>query len=207
MTGRSGDPGADTRDTAQRVLAAARRTFADEGYAGASIREIASRADVDAALVHYYYRTKENLFVRAVEAEWEGDPAVPSTPVDAETVVRTFLGRWERADVRDRFTAVLRSLGDNERAVELLQEFLCGPILRGLQDSAGRTVAPSRALFVGTQLLGLAILRYLLRAEPFASMPTDGLVEFLKPSIQHVIDDPPGDGEPHPDPPTRLEST
>jgi len=185
-------------------LAAARRTFAEEGYTGASIRKIASKADVDAALVHYYYQTKENLFSRAVEAD--RDATVPSAPTDAETVLRTFLDCWERADMRDRFTAVLRSLGDSERAVELLREFLISPFLRSLQDSFGRAAAPSRVLLVGTQLLSLAILRYFLRAEPFASMPTDRLIEFARPVIQHVIDDTSSqEDEPRTDPPTRPE--
>lgn len=170
---------------------AARRTFAEEGYAGASIRKIASRADVDAALVHYYYRTKENLFSRAVEVDHGGDAAVPSAPTDAETLLRIFLDRWECADMRDRFTAVLRSLGDSERAEQLLREFLVHPFLRSLQDSSGRAAAPSSVLLVGTHLIGLAILRYVLRAEPFASMPADRLIELTRPLIQHVIDDTP----------------
>lgn len=170
---------------------AARRTFAEEGYAGASIRKIASRADVDAALVHYYYRTKENLFSRAVEVDHDGDVAVPSAPTDAETLLRIFLDRWECADMRDRFTAVLRSLGDSERAEQLLREFLVHPFLRSLQDSSGRAAAPSSVLLVGTHLIGLAILRYVLRAEPFASMPADRLIELTRPLIQHVIDDTP----------------
>ena len=53
------------------VLDAARATFAELGFTGASIRKIASTAGVDAALVHHYFGSKEKLFLATVE--------VPST--------------------------------------------------------------------------------------------------------------------------------
>ena len=54
-------------DTRQVILEAARTTFAELGYAGASVRRIAAAAGVDAALVHHYFGSKEKLFLSTVE--------------------------------------------------------------------------------------------------------------------------------------------
>ena len=47
--------------TEQRILDAARTVFLRRGTAGARMQEIAREADVNQALVHYYFRTKERL--------------------------------------------------------------------------------------------------------------------------------------------------
>ena len=55
------------RDTRGEILTAARHTFAAKGFAGASVRSIAAEAGVDAALVHHYFDTKEQLFLATVD--------------------------------------------------------------------------------------------------------------------------------------------
>lgn len=50
---------ADLRD---RILDAAEFVFAEEGFAGASTRDIATRAGVNQALIRYYFGSKEELF-------------------------------------------------------------------------------------------------------------------------------------------------
>ena len=59
----AGGPG-----TRERILAAARAEFAERGYDAASIRGIARVAEVDQALVHHYFGTKEQVFGAAVAA-------------------------------------------------------------------------------------------------------------------------------------------
>ena len=49
------------------ILAAARTSFADKGFAGTTIRGVAATAGVDAALVHHYFGTKDDLFLAALE--------------------------------------------------------------------------------------------------------------------------------------------
>lgn len=48
--------------TEQRILEAARRVFLEEGMAGARMQDIADRAGINKALLHYYFRSKEKLF-------------------------------------------------------------------------------------------------------------------------------------------------
>ena len=70
---RSGDSG-----TREAILDAARAQFAQRGYHGATIRAIAAAAEVDPALVHHFYGTKEALFAAAMRL-----PVVPSEVLTA----------------------------------------------------------------------------------------------------------------------------
>ncbi len=51
----------------QRILECAEKLFLDKGFALTSTTEIAKEAGCNQALVHYYYRTKENLFQQIFE--------------------------------------------------------------------------------------------------------------------------------------------
>jgi len=89
------------KDSRTAILDAAERAFADLGYGGASIRAIARDADVNQAMVHYYYQNKDQLFA-AVVARRAGeinarrnaaldqlfDDAVPTLEVLIEALLR-----------------------------------------------------------------------------------------------------------------------
>src|SRR2546425_10479662 len=62
-----------TGGTREKILAAARSQFGQEGYDGATIRGIAAGAGVDPALIPHYFGSKEGVFLAAVE--FPVDPA------------------------------------------------------------------------------------------------------------------------------------
>lgn len=49
-------------DTKKRILEVARRLFAENGFDGTSVREIAKQSDVNLAAINYHFKSKENLF-------------------------------------------------------------------------------------------------------------------------------------------------
>lgn len=49
------------------ILDAAERAFAELGYGGASIRGIARDADVNQAMIHYYFQNKDQLFDEVID--------------------------------------------------------------------------------------------------------------------------------------------
>ncbi|MDR3287135.1 MAG: TetR/AcrR family transcriptional regulator [Prevotellaceae bacterium] len=57
----------NNQNTEQLILQAAENVFFDKGYSGAKTTEIAKVAGVNHALLHYYFRTKENLFNKIFE--------------------------------------------------------------------------------------------------------------------------------------------
>ena len=59
--------GMENQNTEQILLKAAETLFIEKGFDGAKMTEIAQLAGVNHALLHYYFRTKENLFNRVFE--------------------------------------------------------------------------------------------------------------------------------------------
>lgn len=53
----------EEKSTEERILLAAEQEFFIKGLAGARMQEIADRANINKALLHYYYRSKEKLFL------------------------------------------------------------------------------------------------------------------------------------------------
>jgi AcrR family transcriptional regulator len=58
---------ADSPDTHTRILRAAFRGLLEHGYVGLSTRGIAAEAGVNHALIHYYFGTKDNLVLAALD--------------------------------------------------------------------------------------------------------------------------------------------
>lgn len=61
----------DATQSRQRILAAALAEFADKGYAGARVREIARRAGVNTQLISYYFGGKDGLYKELVAAWYQ----------------------------------------------------------------------------------------------------------------------------------------
>ncbi|GAA2134063.1 TetR/AcrR family transcriptional regulator [Actinomadura napierensis] len=177
-------------ETREAILAAAREMFADKGYDGTSLRAIARAAGVDPALVHHFFGTKEGVFVEAMR--FPVDPSVLLPQLLAlprerlgETIVRTFLRIWGDADRRAPLLAMLRSAMTNERAAAMMREFVSSALLGRAGAATGVPHLNIQAA-VG-QMIGVMILRYVLRVEPMASASEDELVELVAPTLQRYL--------------------
>jgi AcrR family transcriptional regulator len=91
----------------RRVLTAARRLFADKGYGGVAVREIALEAGVSHALVHRYFGRKEQLLAAVLRdnEEWIATRAGEAATLQEAVVVMLRETRRER---RDYFKLVAR---------------------------------------------------------------------------------------------------
>jgi AcrR family transcriptional regulator len=191
---RAGDSG-----TRAAILDSARRQFAANGYESATIRAIAADASVDPALVHHFYGSKERLFAAAMQL-----PVVPSEMITAaladgarppgvsvgEHIARSALTLWEAPGVRESFQGLLRSAVTSEQAAAMLREFLTEAILGPVASVAGQADpggASFRASMVATQMLGLAIARYLLQLDPVATASREQLVAAVGPVIDRYL--------------------
>lgn len=174
------------------ILTAARGEFAESGYDHATIRGIATRAGVDPALVHHYFGTKEQLFEAAVELPV--NPAVFLPPILAgertrigEEVTRQFLTVWEEPHNRPIFLAMLRSVLSNEQAAEVVRRLLVKEIFGPIATALGLPDVELRATLAGSQFIGLALMRYVGRVEPLASVEVDALAVAVGPTIQRYL--------------------
>ena len=183
-------------DTRQVILDAARTTFAELGFAGASMRRIAAAAGVDPALVHHYFGTKDKLFLATVEI-----------PVDLPTLLRsiseqgtdglgvrlvtTMVSVWESPAGAGLPAALRAALADPARA-RMFREFLVprivGPLIGPLGLPADEVELRTGLLM--TQILGVITGRYLLAVEPLASLPANKLAANVGATIQRYLTGP-----------------
>lgn len=173
-------------------MTAAREAFAERGFERATMREIAGRADVDPALISYYFGSKEGLLEAALE--FPVDPVAllrgiggHGTGAGAE-IVRRFLSLWDgNPTARRRMQAVVRTALTHEQAAALVRIVLGRAIPRALGEAMASDHRPLRAALVGSHLGGLMMGRYVLRIPALASAPPDSLVEAMGPVIQHYL--------------------
>jgi AcrR family transcriptional regulator len=174
------------------ILEAARASFAEHGYDRATIRDIASRAAVDPALVIHYFGSKEALFTEALQLPVQprevlarGMAAGPERI--GATVVRTFLEAWEPPETRVRLMAMLRSALTNDAAMGMIRDLLVREVFGPITEALGAPDAQLRATLVGSQLVGLSVMRYVGHIEPLASATVDELVAALGPTVQRYL--------------------
>jgi AcrR family transcriptional regulator len=178
--------------TREAILDAARRAFAEQGYQRATIRGVAELAGVDPALVHHYFGTKQDLFVAAVQLPINPVPqlmAVLGEDPDrtGERIVEVFLSVWDHAADRSPLLALIRSAVGDERAAAMLREFITEEVLGQLAHRLGSPDARLRATLVASQLIGLAMARYIVRVEPLASAPAAELAAAVGPTLQRYL--------------------
>jgi AcrR family transcriptional regulator len=174
------------------ILAAARRLFAERGYDGATMRAIAQQAGVDAALVHHFFGTKEQVFVAALELPFQPADVLPQMIAAGprsevgERFVRLFLALWREPQGRAPVLALMRSAATNEQAAEMVRQFVTSALLGRLADLLG--VPRLRILAAASQLVGLVMLRYVIGVEPLASAGEEEIVQLIAPAIQRYLD-------------------
>jgi len=178
--------------TREAILAAARNGFAQLGYDRATIRGVAAAAGVDPALVIHYFGSKEVLFEAALElpvrpAEIFARGAAAGPDQLGVTIVRTFLEAWEPPETRVRLMAMLRSAMTNDAAMAMIRDLLVREVFGPITQALGVPDAQLRATLVGSQFVGLAIMRFIARLEPLASASIDELVAAVGPTVQRYL--------------------
>ena len=184
---RPGTP--DTRDT---ILAAARRGFATRGYDATSVRAIATEAEVDPALVIHYFGTKEALFAAAAGLPPDFPGLIASLgsipPQDfGQALTRTYLGVVDSDDSRNAILALVRSAVSHDQAAATLRELLTAQLLPVIARFTSHEDASLRASLIAAQLIGIAMLRHVLRVEPLAKATPNEIAALVAPVIQQYL--------------------
>lgn len=170
-------------DTRSAILSAARHRFAVDGYDRATIRAIAAEAGIDPSMVMRYYGSKEGLFAAAVDVDLRL-PEIAELPREriGELLVRHFVDRW---DGDQTLIVLLRSAVTNESAADRLRAIFADQV-------AALTGDPERAVLVASQILGLALCRYVLELPPLVALDAGALAARVGPTIQRYITGPLG---------------
>ncbi|WP_046509069.1 TetR/AcrR family transcriptional regulator [Streptomyces odonnellii] len=176
----------------QKILEAARTEFAARGYDKTSIRGIAKAAGVDPALVHHYFGTKDDVFEAAVEVSFEPALVVPTLLAGGpegigERLARYFISVWENPATRAPLLAIIRSALTHETAAKVLRTFVLRRLLERIAEELDVPDPTFRAELAASHMIGIAFLRYVIKAEPLASADGEAIVAMVAPTIQRYL--------------------
>lgn len=177
--------------TPEQILDAARELFAERGYQSATVRAIAERADVNSALIHHYFASKEKLYVAALR--------MPLNPADAivalldggpreefaERLVRFFVRSWRDPQTGPRLQAFARSAIGSAQGATSARQLIEDVVLTRAAQAIG--VPPLRVATALTHLIGLMIGATIIGVEPLASASEDELVALVTPAIAYYL--------------------
>jgi AcrR family transcriptional regulator len=182
-------------DTREQILTAAGELFSELGFERTTMRAVAARADVDAALIHHYFVNKEGLLAAALVLPV--DPAallagLNKDPAHAgEAVVRRVLGVWEAdPQTRRHLLGLIRVGLSHEYAAGVLRDLLGRTILTALARVVADDRQSLRAALVGTQIGGLLLGRYVLGIPGVRDATPEELALAIGPVIQHYLNGP-----------------
>jgi AcrR family transcriptional regulator len=173
--------GAKAEQTKAVILAAARERFAESGYEAATIRTIAADARIDPSMVMRYFGNKEQLFAAAAEFDlrFPDLSGVPRSDLGT-ALVSHFLVRWEEDDA---LVVLLRSATTNAEAAQRMKDIFASQLMPALEEVMPDD-APRRAGLIATQVLGMALCRFVLKLPPVVAMSREELIDWLGPTLQ-----------------------
>jgi AcrR family transcriptional regulator len=186
-------PRTESADTRDRILTAARAEFSERGYEKTSVRGIAKAAGVDSALVHHYFGTKEQVFEAAVEVAFAPALNAPNAVAEGsldgvgERLTRFIFGIWENPTTRTPLLAIVRSAVNNDTAAAVFRRLISAQLMRRIAAQLDLPDAELRSELAAAQLVGTAIMRYVIRLEPLASADPEEIIARLAPVVQNHL--------------------
>ncbi|MGW2824344.1 TetR/AcrR family transcriptional regulator [Streptomyces sp. NPDC001443] len=180
-------------DTRRAILDVARRRFLEDGYRSVTLRSIAAEADVDLALLSYYFGSKKGLFGAALALS--ANPAellarqIEENDLDSfpERALGQLMTAWEAPQSGAALIGMFQSAVTDHSVGGLVKEALEGEIVNRLADLSGGINAHRRAAAFSCVLAGLITTRYVLRLEPLCSMSRPEVVRLFVPQLRLAL--------------------
>jgi AcrR family transcriptional regulator len=171
--------------TRAAIETAAKELFSNNGFERTTVRDIGARAGIDPSMIIRYFGSKDALFARVATPDLElPDLSGTDSEVIGETLVRHFLAQWEGEHGGKGLAVLLRSAASNEDAADRLLQIFRTQVFPAVARAGPPDNAPMRAGLVATQLLGLALARYVLRIPPVVAMSADQIVHTVGETVQ-----------------------
>lgn len=183
-------PGAS--GTKEGIAAAARHRFGELGYDRTTIRGIAQDAAVDPALVLHFFGSKQALFRTVIALPFEPEVVIPEVLRGARSemglrLARFAVGVFEDPERRDVMVGVVRAATAEPATAAMVREMATQRIVDAIAGALDSPDGMLRAELVASQIIGMAIARYILRFEPLASLPPERLIEAVAPNLQRYL--------------------
>jgi AcrR family transcriptional regulator len=180
------------RATEDRILAAARRLFAESGYERSTVRAIAAAAHTDPSLVTRYFGSKQALFHRV--ARMDPDAISADTIEGIAEQLLAALGEKLTDEPADTMV-VLRSMFTHPEAAEEARAAMLEQQRRTAErieaDGAGEAgqagQADLRAGLIGAVMLGAVLGRHLLGLDGLRDASPEDVTAMLRPTFHRLM--------------------
>jgi AcrR family transcriptional regulator len=182
-----------TTGTREAILGSARRRFAQDGYARATLRAIAAEAGVDQKLIAHFFGSKQQLFLAAVGLPLDPGEVLPGVLAGGEPDVVTerlatlLTSILEQPNLIQPIAAVLRASTTEPELTQLLRDFFPGALIEPLSDYLGPGDPALRLNLFGSQIVGLVMLRVVLEVEPIVSAPARSVAAAVAPTLTRYL--------------------
>jgi AcrR family transcriptional regulator len=185
-----GAGGPRSEPTRRTILEVARQGFATRGYEQTTIRAVAAQAGIDPSMVMRYFGSKAGLFAAASTTHLQVPDLRPIPHAErGEFMVRHFIERWEDSPSNDTLVILLRTAVTNDAVADQLHAQFENLVTRPIAELGGDQ-PERRGSLIGTQLLGLALCRYVLRLQPIASAAAADVINDIAPTVQFHLETP-----------------
>ncbi|NUP45935.1 MAG: TetR/AcrR family transcriptional regulator [Catenulispora sp.] len=179
----------------EAIQEAAWRLFAENGFDRTSVRQIALAAHVDPMLVTHYFKTKAGLFAAIMRPPVEPSEAIAFVLAEGpdhagERMAAFILRTLESPDRRKWIVAMVRAATAEPEIAAVVRERFAETILIPLAEAIGSSDPEYRATLVMSQLIGLAMTRYIAAVEPMASRPADEVAADIAETFQRYLTGP-----------------
>jgi AcrR family transcriptional regulator len=177
---------------AARIVSAARDEFAEQGWAGTTLRAVARAADVDPALVYHYFGSKEGLLDAATNPpqKWlESVAEVWTTPIQqlGRALITLLLASWADDEIGPTLRAILQTAAHEPSTREKLRRIVEGSLMGVSELGSDERDRLVRSGLISSQMMGFALMRYVWKIEPIASMSDDEVIAAIAPNLQHYV--------------------
>ena len=167
------------RRTEERILDAATQVFFSAGYDRATIRAVASAAEVDPGLVMHYFGSKQELYRRVIDAA--PVPELGGTPAEAaEQILAGVADRLASAPVAS--LALLRSMLTNPEAASAATTGIARYEAQ-IAQAIPADDADLRAAIISAITLGITVSRHLIKTDELATADPAHIIRLLRPCM------------------------
>ncbi len=176
----------------ERILRTARASFASNGYAGTSLRSVAVAAGVDPALLHYYFQNKRGLLEAVLVLPvgfLEGIAQASAAPMQqrGRSLVEATLTIWEQAEAAETLRSIILTAAHEPIAMQRLREVFAIHIFKAVAENLSDDEKHLRVGLVASQLVGLAMTRYVWQVGALVDLSPTEIVNLIAPTIQSYL--------------------
>ncbi len=146
-------------------------------------------------MVLYLFGSKADLFRESLRMILDPELLVatltgsPDDDPDIGTrMVRMYMRIWEAPDTGPTMVAMLQSATSNSDAHEAFRGFMQNYVLTAVSEVlGGGEQARLRAMLAASQLVGTAVLRYIMKVPPLATLSSEELVRLIAPTVTRYL--------------------